>query len=82
MTSTSRTRRTGLSINTAAAGRYAVKAPARHLRAALTALSGRLHATADRRAREAGWTVTVLPGALGLDGRSYRDRRFGGRPGR
>ena len=37
---------------------------------------------ADTRARDTGWTVTVVPGPLGLNGRSYRDPRFGTGRGR
>jgi hypothetical protein len=55
---------------------------ARRVRDALTALSARLHARGDTRARDMGWTVTVMPGPLGLAGRCYRDPRFSARPGR
>jgi hypothetical protein len=46
------------------------------VRAAGRTLSGRVHATADDRARALGWTVTETPGRLGLTGRSYHDPRF------
>ena len=58
------------------------RASARPVRVALTALSARLHAPADTRAQDMGWTVTVVPGPLGLTGRCYRDPRFSARPGR
>lgn len=72
---------TGMSINTPAGRPARRRAPARHVRAVLTALSGRLHAAGDQDARDIGWTVTVMPGPLGLNGRSYRDPRFGAGPG-
>jgi hypothetical protein len=68
---------TGMSINTSTGLLARRRAPARHVRALLTALSDRLHAPDDERARAAGWTVTVVHGPFGLNGRSYRDPRFG-----
>jgi len=83
MTGTRTLRTTGMSTNTAATARpVRGRASARRVRVALTALSARLHAPGDTRARDMGWTVTVVPGPLGLTGRSYRDPRFGARPGR
>jgi hypothetical protein len=43
---------------------------------AVAAVTARVHAGADARARAAGWSVTVVPGPLGLHGRAYRDPRF------
>ena len=43
---------------------------------AAAAITARLHAGADARARAAGWSVTAVPGPLGLHGRAYRDPRF------
>jgi hypothetical protein len=83
MTATRTRRSTGISINRVKVGRPARdRAAARLIRATFTALSGRLHAPADTRARDMGWTVTVVPGPLGLNGRSYRDLRFGTGPER
>jgi hypothetical protein len=42
-------------------------------------LSDRIHATADDRAQANGWQVTTTRGPFGLQGRSYRDPRFGAR---
>jgi len=71
-----------MSTYTATAARPARgRASARRVRVVLTALSARLHAPGDARAREVGWTVTVVPGPLGLTGRSYRDPRFSARAG-
>jgi hypothetical protein len=81
MTTTTR-RTTGTSINTPTGRLARRRARARRVRAVLTGLSGRLHAAADTRARDTGWTVTVVPGPLGLNGRSYRDPRFGTGRGR
>jgi hypothetical protein len=46
------------------------------LQSALAELADRAHAAGDARARARGWTVTAMPGLLGLSGRSYRDPRF------
>jgi hypothetical protein len=51
------------------------------VRATARKLSGRVHATADDRARALGWEVTETSGRLGLSGRRYRDPRFGARAG-
>jgi len=71
-----------MSASTAAARPARGRASAHQVRVVLTALSARLHAPGDTRARDMGWTVTVLPGPLGLTGRCYRDPRFSARPGR
>jgi hypothetical protein len=39
-------------------------------------LSARVHAAADERARQHGWTVTECTGRLGFAARNYRDPRF------
>jgi len=52
------------------------------VRAAAGKLSDRMHAAADDRARARGWTVTEIPGRLGLTGRSYHDPRFARRQDR
>lgn len=39
-------------------------------------LSVRIHAAADERARQHGWTVTETTGRFGFEARSYRDPRF------
>jgi hypothetical protein len=52
-------------------------APARLLRAVLTGLSDGVHAAGDAQARALGWTVTPVPGPLGLGGRAYRHPAFG-----
>jgi hypothetical protein len=56
------------------------------LTAALTRVSDRVHAVGDQRARAAGWTVAVVPGPAGLNGRAYRHPLFAaghrGRAGR
>jgi hypothetical protein len=70
-----------MSINTFTGRPARRSAPAQPVRAVLAALNRRLHATADTCARDIGWTVTVMPGPLGPNGRSYRDPRFGARPG-
>jgi hypothetical protein len=56
--------------------------PAERVRAALRRLSDRAHARADADALATGWTITAIPGPLGLTGRAYRDPRFStrGRP--
>jgi hypothetical protein len=41
------------------------------------ALSDRVHAAADERARSHGWTVTETTGRFGFGARIYRDPRFG-----
>jgi hypothetical protein len=38
--------------------------------------SDRLHASGDKFAAEAGWTVTTSTGRLGFGARTYRDPRF------
>ena len=43
------------------------------------ALSDRVHAAADERARRYGWEVTASTGRFGLGARTYRDPRFDGR---
>ena len=70
-----------MSIRTFAGRPASRKTPARHVRAVLTVLSDRLHAASDQDARDLGWTVSVTPGPLGFNGRSYRDPRFGAGPG-
>jgi anti-sigma regulatory factor (Ser/Thr protein kinase) len=75
MTTPTTRRTTGLSINSPTTRPVRRRAPTRHVRAALTGLSDRLHTAADTRARDIGWTVTVMPGLFGLNGRSYRDPR-------
>jgi hypothetical protein len=70
-------RTTGLSINSPTTCPVRRRAPARHVRAVITTLSARLHAAADTRAQDIGWTVIVMHGPLGLNGRSYHDPRFG-----
>ena len=42
-------------------------------------LSARVHAAADERARQHGWTVTECAGRLGFAARNYRDPRFNNR---
>jgi hypothetical protein len=67
-----------MSSNTAMASRpLRGGAPARLLRAVLTGLSDRAHATGDAQARAMGWAVTTMPGPLGLGGRAYRHTGFG-----
>jgi hypothetical protein len=39
-------------------------------------LSDRAHASGDKFAAEAGWTVTTATGRLGFGARRYRDPRF------
>ena len=41
------------------------------------ALSARVHAAGDERARSHGWTVTETTGRFGFGARIYRDPRFG-----
>jgi hypothetical protein len=65
-----------MSSSTATASRPARGAAPAWLRAALTRLSERLHAAGDARARAMGWTVTTVPGPLGLAGRAYRHHGF------
>jgi hypothetical protein len=40
------------------------------------ALSDRLHAAADERARQYGWEITKSTGRFGFAARTYRDPRF------
>jgi hypothetical protein len=40
------------------------------------ALSGRLHAAEDERARQYGWEITKSTGRFGFAARTYRDPRF------
>jgi hypothetical protein len=69
-----------MSTTATTGSRSARRRAAARLRAWLTALSDRVHAAGDDRARALGWAVTVVPGPAGLNGRCYRHPGFGPGP--